>query len=69
MKHLRKSKMFMMMAIVRDRMKNSFSKNGFPSSRFLSPAVDPSFVIRGGGGPNTGIFLSYLRKLGSTCYH
>ena len=41
--------MFMMMAIVRDRMKNSFSKNGFPSSRFLSPAVDPAFVIRGGG--------------------
>ena len=57
------------MAIVRDRMKNSFSKNGFPSSRFLSPAVDPSFVIRGGGGTNTGIFLSYLRKLGSTFYH
>ena len=41
--------MFMMMAIVRDRMKNSFSKNGFPSSRFLSP-VDPAFVIREGGG-------------------
>ena len=47
--------MFMMMAIVRDRMKNSFSKNGFPSSRFLSPVVDPAFVIRGGwGGGGSG---------------
>ena len=53
--------MFMMMEIVRDRMKNSFSRNGFPSSRFMFPAVDPAFVIRG-GGPNAGIFLSYLRK-------